>query len=229
MNAVYINEVQHHKHLGVILSNDGTWHEHINLITSKAWQKIYVMRKLKFMLDRDSLNKIYISFVRPTLEYANIVWDNCTQYEANAIEKIQTEAATIVTWATRLVSLDMLSKETGWESLRDRRYKHKMCQFYKMINDLTPTYLTSLVPSTVENTSAYNLRDSQNIRPLLTRTQLYHKSFYPLALENGMKFLLIFEIQPLSQVLNNSLTITTLRYQSITVQATDCCKYTTLG
>ena len=179
MNTVYINEVQHHKHLGVILSNDGTWHEHINLITSKAWQKIYVMRKLKFMLDRDSLNKIYISFVRPTLEYANIVWDNCTQYEANAIEKIQTEAARIVTGATRLVSLDMLSKETGWESLQDRRYKHKMCQFYKMINDLTPTYLTSLVPSTVENTSAYNLRDSQNIRPLLTRTQLYYKSFLP--------------------------------------------------
>ena len=114
-----------------------------------------------------------------TLEYANMVWDNCTQDEANAIEKIQTEAARIVTGATRLVSLDMLSKETGWESLWDRRYKHKMCQFYKMINDLTPTYLTSLVPSTVENTSAYNLRDSQNIRPLLTRTQLYYESFLP--------------------------------------------------
>ena len=148
MNEVHINEVQYHKHLGVILSNDGTWHEHINLITSKAWQKIYVMRKLKFMLDRDSLNKIYSSFVRPTLEYANIVWDNCTQYETNAIERIQIEAARIVTGATRLVLLDILSKETGWESLRDRRYKHKMCQFYKMTNDLTPTYLTSLIPST---------------------------------------------------------------------------------
>ena len=53
--------------------------------------------------------------------------------------------------------------------------------------------------------------------------------FYRHALENGMKFLLIFEIIPLSQVLNNSLTITTLRYQSITVQATDCYKYTILG
>ena len=132
MNAVYINEVQHHKHLGVIFSNDGTWHEHINLITSKAWQKIYVMRKLKFMLDRDSLNKIYISLVRPTLEYANIIWDNSTQYETNSIEIIQIEAARIVTGATRLVSLDMLSKETSWGSLRDRRSKHKMCQFYKM-------------------------------------------------------------------------------------------------
>ena len=61
---------------------------------------LYVMRNLKCMLDRDSLNKIYISFVRPTLEYSNIVWDNCTQYEINAIERIPIEAARIVTGAT---------------------------------------------------------------------------------------------------------------------------------
>ena len=36
MNAVCINEVQHHKHLSVILSNDDTWHEHNNYTTSKA-------------------------------------------------------------------------------------------------------------------------------------------------------------------------------------------------
>ena len=36
MNRVHINEVQHHIHLGIFLSNDGTWHEHINYITSKA-------------------------------------------------------------------------------------------------------------------------------------------------------------------------------------------------
>ena len=152
------------------------------------------MRKLKFMLDRDSLNKNYISFVRPTLEYANIVWDNCTQYETNAIERIQIEAVRIVTGATRLVSLDMLFKETGWESLQDRRYKHKMCQFYKMMIYLTPTYLMSLVPSTVENTSTYNLRDTQNIRPLLTRTYLYYIFFYGHVLENGLKFLLLFDL-----------------------------------
>ena len=79
MNTEYITEVQHHKHLGIFLSNYGTWHEHIKYIASKAWQKIYIMRKLKFLLDRDSLSRIYISFIRPALEYADIVWDNCTQ------------------------------------------------------------------------------------------------------------------------------------------------------
>ena len=104
MKAVYINEVQHHKHLGVILSSDDTWHEHINLITSKSWQKIFVMHKLKIMLDMDYLNKIHISFARPSFEYANIIWENCKQYETNAIERIQIEAARIVTGATRFVS-----------------------------------------------------------------------------------------------------------------------------
>ena len=66
------------------------------------------MRKLKFLLDRDSLQIIYVSFIRPILEYADIVWDNCTQYELNALEKIQIEAARIVTGTTKLISVNLL-------------------------------------------------------------------------------------------------------------------------
>ena len=114
MNNVSINEVSSHKHLGVFLSNDGTWHEHINYITSKAWIRLNVMRKLKFIFDRKSLEIIYTSFIRPILEYADVVWDNCTQYEINALEKTQIEAARIATGTTKLVSLDKLYQETGW-------------------------------------------------------------------------------------------------------------------
>ena len=75
----------------------------------------------------------------------------------------------------------MLYRETGWESLQERRQKHKMCLFYKMASGLTPSYLSDLVALTVENTVSYNLRDSHNIRPIQTRTQLYYmyKSFLP--------------------------------------------------
>ena len=45
------------------------------------------MRKLKFQLNRKSLQTIYFSFIRTLLEYADVVWDNCTQYEANELEK----------------------------------------------------------------------------------------------------------------------------------------------
>ena len=35
------------------------------------------MRKLKFELDRKSLQTIYFSFIRPLLEYADVMWNNC--------------------------------------------------------------------------------------------------------------------------------------------------------
>ena len=51
------------------------------------------MCRLKFQLDRKSLQTIYIAFIRPLLEYADVVWDNCTQQEPNELEKIQNEAS----------------------------------------------------------------------------------------------------------------------------------------
>ena len=125
MNNEPIKEVSSHKHLGLFLPNGGKWH--INYVTEKAWIRVNVMCKLKFLLDRRSLEIIYISFIRPLLEYADVVWDNCTRYEVSAIEKVQLEAAR----TTKLVSLDELYKKTGWESLETRRSQHKLFLFFK--------------------------------------------------------------------------------------------------
>ena len=130
MNQELINEVTSHKHLGLIFSNDCSWHEHFDYIKSKAWFRINIMRKLKFKLDRKSLQTIYFSFIRPLLEYADVVWDSCTQNEVNELEKIQHEAARIVTGSTKLVSIHSLLQETGWETLAYRREKHKLLLFF---------------------------------------------------------------------------------------------------
>ena len=100
MQDVQIKEVDYHKHLGLIFSNDGSWHQHIRYITEKAWFRINIMRKLKFQLDRKSLETIYLAFVRPLLECADVTWDNCSQYEKNELNKIQNEAARIAVGAT---------------------------------------------------------------------------------------------------------------------------------
>ncbi|MCG8047067.1 MAG: reverse transcriptase domain-containing protein, partial [Candidatus Thiodiazotropha endolucinida] len=179
MNETQINEVISHKHLGVVFSNDCTWHEHLEYIKTKAWSRINIMRKLKFKLDRHSLQTIYFSFIRSLLEYADVVWDNCTLYEVNDLEKIQNEAARIVTGATKLVSIESLHNETKWESLASRRKKHKLQLFYKMQNNLTPNYLSSLVPVPVGNNSTYNLRNARDLSTVQAHSQLYYKSFLP--------------------------------------------------
>ena len=159
-----ITEVKSHKHLGVNISDDCTWHHHIDYVKGKASSRINVMRKLKFKLDRKSLETNYFIFVRPILEYGDTIWNNCTQYEKAYLDKIQTEAARIVVDATKLVSINALDTETRWERFEQRRENHKLILFYKMMTHLTPLYLSSLVSQSVSAVSNYNVRDSNNLQ-----------------------------------------------------------------
>ena len=158
-----ILEVDFHKHIGLHFSKNCTWHQHINYIKEKAWFRINVMRKLKFKLDSKSLETIYIAF-RPLLEYGDVIWNNCTQYEKNnkknELDKTQNEAARIATGATNLVSLDALYKKTQWDTLGKRSENHKLTLFYKMMYNATPPYLSLLVPPSISNLSRYNLQNS---------------------------------------------------------------------
>jgi hypothetical protein len=40
-------------------------------------------------LDRFSLEKIYMSFIRPILEYADAIWDSQNQSLINKLENVQ--------------------------------------------------------------------------------------------------------------------------------------------
>ena len=162
MNNVQINEVSTHKHLGVVFSKNCSWHEHIVLTMKKAWQRIYIMRSFKFTLDRRSLEIFYFSFIRPVLEYADVVWDNLTQSDEEELEKIQLKAARIISGTTKLVSVSNLYSETCIEPLRVRRKSHRLILFYKMYH--------SLVPRQVGDRTTYYLRNSSDLRNISCRT-----------------------------------------------------------
>ena len=78
------------------------------------------MRWLKYELDRKSLEIIYTIFIRLILEYADVIWDNCSDYEKQELEKIQIEAARIASGATKLISIHNLYNEIGWETLEKK-------------------------------------------------------------------------------------------------------------
>ena len=71
----------------------------------------------------------------------------------------------IVTGATKLVSINSLLLQTGWET-PSRRKKHKLTLFFQKQNGLSPDYLTSLVPATVGSTLSYPLRNASNLRTI---------------------------------------------------------------
>ena len=98
MNGTIIEETTRHKQLGLTFSSTCKRTDQINTISEKAWTRL--LKALKFRVSRKSLEKIYISYIRPLLEYSDSVWDNCSPDSKKQLEAIYTEAARIIVGAT---------------------------------------------------------------------------------------------------------------------------------
>ena len=139
------------------------------------------MRKFKHILDRKSLVKIYCSYIRPTLEYASCVWNNCTKAQSDRLEQLQLEAARIVTGSVKGTQHKVLYCETGWLPLSDRRENSQIALLYKMVNHMVPQYLSLLVSRPGQQ--QYNLRNSLNIPEIFGTNEMYRQSFLPSAVK----------------------------------------------
>ena len=69
-----------------------------------------VMKKLKYDVDRHSLERIYFSFIRPKLEYESHIWHNCSKQDSDKFEHFQLYIARIVTEARNGTSNDLIYK-----------------------------------------------------------------------------------------------------------------------
>ncbi len=103
MNDVVLDPVKEHKHLGLTFSNDAKWSTHITLSLNKAWKSIGILRSLKFILKRSCLERLYLCYIRPLLEYGDIIWDNCSKELKDELEAVQNEAGRIVTGVNQTV------------------------------------------------------------------------------------------------------------------------------
>jgi hypothetical protein len=177
-----ILSVDFHKHLGIVFSSDGKWTRHIDYILSKASKQVGVLRKLKFILKREILEKIYLTFIRPLLEYSCEVWDNCSQTDNDRLEKLQLEAARIVTALTVYSSRESLYQETGWEKLSSRRERKKLCLMFNMYHGHAPSYLCDLLPPLVRDdgdVTNYPVRNRNDYIVPRCRLSLYQSPFIP--------------------------------------------------
>ncbi len=86
-----LERVEHAKMLGVTISNNLTWSKHVDNIVSKAGKRVYMLYQLKRAgISQLDLVTIYVSVIRPVLEYACPVWStNVPKYLSDAIEMIQ--------------------------------------------------------------------------------------------------------------------------------------------
>lgn len=171
--------IEAHRHLGVILSNNAKWSNHIASIHESCMKKVNVLRKLKYVLNKNTILKIYTCFIRPVLEYACELWDGCTIQDKDKLESVQLEAARIACGLPIFCSKESIYFESGLESLSSRRERRKLSLFYKMHHKLTPPVFDRLLPPLVADVARYPLRNNENYTLPQNRLTLSENSFIP--------------------------------------------------
>ena len=195
-NNTPVMQVTEHKHLGVTLDSKLSFSAHLNLVISKTRKGIGMLRFLSSYLPRATLNELYKLYIRPHLDYGDVIYDDpptLCEFSGNTsssnqmekLESVQYSAALAVSGAWKGTSREKLYNELGWESLSLRRWSRRMCLFYKFLNNPTPDYTRDPIPPLQQ--SQYSLRKHNVIGQIRVRTEKYKSSFYPHCLSEWNK------------------------------------------
>ena len=112
--------------------------EHIQNVLNKVSKTIGLLGKLQKILPRPPLITIYKFFIKPHLHYGDIIYN---VYKVSFHQKIESNAALVITGAVRETSREKLYHELGFQYLASRKWYIKLCCFYKVFKTQSHRYL----------------------------------------------------------------------------------------
>eukprot|EP00117_Sycon_ciliatum_P042002 scpid30462/ scgid30624/ Probable RNA-directed DNA polymerase from transposon BS; Reverse transcriptase len=130
-----------HRHLGVLLSETLSFQEHIEQTISKFRQRCVLLCHMADRLTGDIVRKLYLTYVRPTAEYAAPVWDwesSLSAAQRLTLERLQARVARTVMRLERCPCpsdepKSSLFKQLGWPSLSWRRKIACLMEFFHLV------------------------------------------------------------------------------------------------
>ena len=133
-NGSQLIQVTSYKYLGVLITSDLMWSDHITTVCNKTRKLIGVLyRSFYKHSTAGTLLKLYSSFIRPHLEYATAVWDPFLKKDVELLEDVQRFGLRMCTktWSS---DYGELLVQSNLLTLQARRQQSKLCQLYKIIN-----------------------------------------------------------------------------------------------
>jgi len=131
INSTIIENCDVIRDLGVEIDNKLKFDVHINSIVKKAYNRVSLIYRRFVTSDTRILQKAYITYVRPILDYCSHVWSPMYIKHIDAIEKVQKRFTKRLPRMQDLSYLERLAI-LGWDSLELRRLKSDLCLYYNI-------------------------------------------------------------------------------------------------
>ena len=165
------------KLLGVHITSDLKWDTHVRHITKTASRKLFMLSTLRqFNADQDDLRAIYISFIRPTLEYCSQLWHpGLTKQLSDDIERVQKRACRMIIGHDNFVNYDSACRQLNLDPLHRRRET----AFGKLAADIVANTNHPLYPHDQDNSKPRPLRRLRRFVVPRAYTERYRTSVIP--------------------------------------------------
>ena len=179
IDGAAIERVSQVKVIGVTLSSDLSWNSHVDGIVAKARKRVFLIYQLKRSgIGQRDLVRIYISVIRPVVEYACPAWHtDLPTYLSYNIELIQKRCMKTIFPGC---SYDAILEMTNLPTLHDRRTT--LCRAYFNNMNRSNHKLNALLPG--RRTVPYELRASNGLPVPSVKTNRYKNSLIPWGLSN---------------------------------------------
>ena len=187
-NGSIVSLVKEHEHLGMILDSKLSFSQHMSEKIKKTKKGIGLLKYLSVYLPLASLTQMYKLFIRPHLDYGDIIYHTphvLNEFDKTIslttsmekVENVQYNAALAITGAWRKSSRNKLYSELGWESLSYRRWLRRLLLIFKIRTNMTPKYLKDNLPQIRQ--FPYGINNETTFREFFCNTLRYKHSFFP--------------------------------------------------
>ena len=133
INGIQLETSDCEKDVGVWISNSLKPGDQCNKAAWTANKVLGLMSRSVLYRDRKIWPKLYMTYVRPYLEYAVPAWSPWLEKDSAVLEKVQERALKQITSLGHLSYAEKL-KTLGMMSLKQRRVKADMCQVWKILH-----------------------------------------------------------------------------------------------
>ena len=130
MGDLELEHVFEEKDLGVIIDSELKFDDHISSKVNKANSIIGLIRRSFSFLDPLLFKKLYVTFARPHLEYAQSVWSPHLKKHINKLENVQRRATKLVDGFKKL-SYEERLRRLDLPTLVYRRRRGDMIELFK--------------------------------------------------------------------------------------------------
>jgi hypothetical protein len=121
--------------LGVIVDSQRKWSTQCEAVSKKANQRLGLLRRTFTSIPQDAFNIVFKTYIRPLLEYGNVLWSPYLAKDIDMLERVQRRATRLVPTCRNLSYPERLRK-LHLPTLEQRRRRGDLIETYKVLHNM---------------------------------------------------------------------------------------------